>query len=66
MTYIQELYILEGASFKGLFPTQIKKKKKKDPYQALLTSSYTMELNLGLTFPLIQGLYTGLAYREDC
>ena len=40
MTCSQGLYILEGASLKGLFPTQI----KKDPYQALLTSSYAMEL----------------------
>ena len=65
MTCSQGLYILEGASLKGLFPTQI----KKDPYQALLTSSYAMELkriDSWINISTYTGLYIELAYREEC
>ena len=42
---------------------------KKDPYQAHLTSSYAMELkriDSRINISTYTGLYTGLAYREDC
>lgn len=52
-----ELYILEGASFKGPFQPRL----KKDPYQALLTSSYTMELKRTESWINIS-TYTGALY----